>query len=165
MIPDRISSAFQTAAQGLSVQRERINVASQNIANANTTASEGAGNVYKPQSVRTSPPGPANFKQTLAESMSSLKRTRQQHFSTVERRGTDGRSANLGPSYEITQQDSFRYEYDPNHPDANEEGMVRYPDIDMVREMTEMVSANKLYEANLSSIEAEKEIMKRSLQI
>ncbi|SHG15153.1 flagellar basal-body rod protein FlgC [Fodinibius roseus] len=165
MIPDRISSAFQTAAQGLSVQRERINVASQNIANANTTASGGAGNVYKPQSVRTSAPGPANFKQTLAESMSSLKRTRQQHFATVERPSTGGRSANLGPSYEITQQDSFRYEYDPNHPDANEEGMVRYPDIDMVREMTEMVSANKLYEANLSSIEAEKEIMKRSLQI
>ena len=43
--------------------------------------------------------------------------------------------------------------------------MVQYPDIDMVREMTEMVSANRLYEANLSSIEAEKEIIKRALEI
>ena len=165
MIPDRISSAFQTAAQGLAVQRERINVASQNIANANTTASEGAGNVYKPRSVRTSAPGPADFKQTLAESMSSLKRTRHQHFSAIERPEKGQGNFNLGPSYEITQKDSFRYEYDPNHPDANEEGMVRYPDIDMIREMTEMVSASKLYEANLSSIEAEKEIMRRALQI
>lgn len=165
MIPDRISSAFQTAAQGLAVQRERINVASRNIANANTTASEGTGNIYKPQSVRTSAPGPANFKQTLADSISSLKRTRPQHFSTAERPGKGGVNANLGPSYNVIEEDSFRYEYDPNHPDANDKGMVRYPDIDMIREMTEMVSANKLYEANLSSIEAEKEIMKRSLQI
>lgn len=165
MIPDRFSSAFQTAAQGLSVQRERINIASQNIANANTTASEGSGKVYKPQTVRTSGPGPVNFKNVLTDSMSSLKRTREQHFSTVERpKGSQGKTS-LGPTYEIAQEDRFRYEYDPNHPDANEEGMVRYPDIDMVREMTEMVSANKLYEANLSSIEAEKEIMKRSLQI
>lgn len=145
MIPDRISSAFQTAAQGLAVQRERINIASQNIANANTSATEGSGKAYRPQTVRTSGPGPANFKKALTDSMSSLKRTRQQHFSTMERpQGPQGK-ANLGPSYEIAGEDSFRYEYDPGHPDANEEGMVRYPDIDMVREMTEMVSANKLF--------------------
>ena len=71
----------------------------------------------------------------------------------------------LGPAFEVVEQEKFRYEYDPNHPDANENGMVRYPDIDMVKEMAVMVSANRLYEANLSSIEAEKEILKKSLEI
>ncbi len=75
------------------------------------------------------------------------------------------KATGLGPDFQVTEQNKFRYEYDPNHPDADENGMVKYPDIDMVREMTEMVSANRLYEANLSSIEAEKEIIKRSLEI
>lgn len=165
MIPDRISSAFQTAAQGLAVQRERINVASRNIANAHTTASEGSGNTYKPQTVRSSPPRPANFRQALSESMSTLKSTRPQHFSEGHQPRMKRESANMGPSFEVAEENNFRYEYDPSHPDANKDGMVKYPDIDMIREMTEMVSANKLYEANLSSIEAEKEIMKRSMQI
>jgi len=72
---------------------------------------------------------------------------------------------NLGPGLEVVEQDKFRYEYDPNHPDADENGMVRYPDVDLIREMTQMVSANRLYEANLSSIEAEKQIIKRAFEI
>lgn len=71
----------------------------------------------------------------------------------------------LGPDFRVTDEDKFRTEYDPNHPDADENGMVRYPDIDMIREMTRMMSATRLYEANLSAIEAEKEIIKRSLEI
>lgn len=164
MIPDRLSSAFQTAARGLSVQRERINTASRNIANVNTSSAKGAKDGYRPQSVRTSAPGPKDFKRVLSKSLGSLNKTREQHLSPSVRSQT-GKGQVLGPEHEITEQDNFRYEFDPNHPDANEEGMVRYPDIDMVKEMTEIVSANRLYEANLSSIEAEKEIMKRSLQI
>lgn len=165
MVPDRISSAFQTAAQGLSVQRERINVASRNIANINTSSPEGESSIYKPQSVRTFAPSSVSFKRALSESLSSIKRTRQQHLSVKGRPVHQRNSQGLGPSYEVTEENKFRYEYDPNHPDANDKGMVRYPDIDMVREMTELVSANRLYEANLSSIQAEKEIIKRSLQI
>jgi flagellar basal-body rod protein FlgC len=97
--------------------------------------------------------------------MSTLKSTRPQHFSEGHQPRVKRESANMGPSFEVAEENNFRYEYDPNHPDANKDGMVKYPDIDMIREMTEMVSANKLYEANLSSIEAEKEIMKRSMQI
>lgn len=165
MIPDRISSAFQTAAQGLSVQRERINVASRNIANINTSAPKGSGKGYNPQTIRSQGPAPANFKNALVESMSSVKQTRENHLSAPVAQQQFSKGQGLGPSYEVVEENKFRYEYDPNHPDANDEGMVRYPDVDMVREMAELVSANKLYEANLSSIEAEKEIMRRSMQI
>lgn len=165
MIPERLSSAFQTAAKGLAVQRERINVASRNIANVNTTSVEGSGKGYRPQTVRSSAPNPTSFKKVLSNSMGTLKKTREQHLSPQNSIQNGGSGQSLGPNYQIEQKDSYRYEYEPNHPDANEDGMVRYPDIDMVKEMTNIVSANRLYEANLSSIEAEKEIMRRSLQI
>lgn len=165
MIADRFSSAFQTAAKGLAVQRERINVASRNIANVNTTSVEGRGKGYRPQSVRVSVPQSQDFERVLSKSMGLLNRTREQHMSPEIPSRQNTASQSLGPDFEIAEQDNFRYEYEPNHPDANEEGMVRYPDIDMVKEMTNIVSANRLYEANLSSIEAEKEIMRRAMKI
>lgn len=165
MIPDRLSSAFQTAAKGLAVQRERINVASRNIANVNTSSVEGSGKGYRPQSVRSSSPQPTKFKQVLSKSVGSLNKTREQHLSPKRPGEINSGNESLGPNYTIAEHDNYRYEYEPNHPDANEEGMVRYPDIDMVEEMTRIVSANRMYEANLSSIEAEKEIMRRALKI
>jgi len=167
MIPDRIPSVFQTAAQGLSLQRQRINVASRNIANINTSSPKGSTNIYRPQSVKTTAPRPNNFKDALSESMLKMKRTRPEHLSESTMDSGQGNQGlqGLGPEYQTVGKDNFRYEYDPNNPDANKNGMVRYPDIDMVHEMTTLVSANRLYEANLSSIEAEKEIMKQSFQI
>ena len=166
MIPDRLSTAFQTAAKGLAVQRERINVASRNIANVNTSSVEGSGKGYRPQSVQSSAPQPTDFKQVLSQSMGSLNKTREQHMSPrMPDNSRPSGNQSLGPNHSIAEEDSYRYEYEPNHPHANEEGMVRYPDIDMVEEMTRMVSANQMYEANLSSIEAEKQIMKQAMKI
>lgn len=167
MLPDRFSSTFKTAAQGLAVQRERLAVASRNIANANTSAPVGSANVYRPQSVKTLAPDPNNFRKLLEDSVSSLRRTDPRHLSGTAEQASFGPEGpqNMGPDFEVAESDNFRYEYDPSHPDADENGMVRYPDIDLVKEMTQMVSANRLYEANLSAIEAEKEIIKKSLQI
>lgn len=167
MLPDRIFSTFQTASQGMAVQREKIAAASRNIANANTSSPVGSKNVYRPQSVKTLAPNSESFKKVLTDSLSTLKQTHPKH---LEGRAApvslqEGSQQGMGPSFEIAESNRFRYEYDPNHPDANKEGMVRYPDINMVKEMTELVSANRLYEANLSSIAAEKEIIKRSMQI
>jgi flagellar basal-body rod protein FlgC len=163
MLPDRIFSTFQTAAKGLDVQREKIAVASRNIANANTSAPENSSSVYKPQSVQVRGPELSDFRKVLLESVSSLDGSRSANQSRNAAHELSGRD--LGPQFEITETDKFRYEYDPNHPDADENGMVRYPDIDMIREMTQLISANRLYEANLSTIEAEKEIIRRSLDI
>jgi flagellar basal-body rod protein FlgC len=164
MIPDRLSSTFKTASQGLALQRERIAVASQNIANARTSASPDSKNVYRPREVITQSPNTQQFFDILAGAQSSLKVTNNQHMSSAD--GLVGqKNTGLGPSFEVAEQEKFRYEYDPNHPHADENGMVKYPDIDMVKEMAVMVSANRLYEANLSSIEAEKELLKKSLEI
>lgn len=159
MLPDRIFSTFQTASKGLAVQREKIAVASRNIANASTSAPEGSDKIYRPQTVKSSGPALSDFKKVLLNSVSSANQQRSADPSQTE--GERG----LGPEFEIVEAEKFRFEYDPNHPDADENGMVRYPDIDLIREMTQLISANRLYEANLSSIEAEKEIIRRSLDI
>tara|TARA_Y100001935_G_scaffold217449_1_gene189737 strand:+ start:193360 stop:193860 length:501 start_codon:yes stop_codon:yes gene_type:complete len=166
MIADRISSTFQTAAQGLAVQRERINIASQNIANARTSSPVGSTNVYRPKTVQTIGPEQSDFMSVLKESVSGLKTTNSKHLgSNADLLNQDKGPVGLGPDYVVAEEERFRYEYDPNHPDADENGMVRYPDVDMVQEMAELVSANRLYEANLSSIQAEKEMIKRSMEI
>jgi flagellar basal-body rod protein FlgC len=164
MLPDRLSATFQTASSALALQRERIAVASRNIANARTSSPKGSKNVYRPQEVITIAPDTQKFFDVLEGSVEGLKRTNLQHISSVD--GLVGqKKGNLAPDYQVIEREQWRYEYDPNHPDADKNGMVRYPDIDMVKEMAEMVSANRLYEANLSTIEAEKELLKKSLEI
>lgn len=169
MLPDRMFTTFKTAAQGLAMQREKISVASRNIANSGTSAPKGSHDVYRPQSITSSPAGRENFKNVLLDSISTLNRTHPRHLSNDSPRGGSSLqnqgNGGLGPEFEVVETDKFRYEYDPNHPDADENGMVRYPDVDLIREMTQLVSANRLYEANLSTIEAEKEIIRRSLEI
>lgn len=166
MLPDRIFSTFQTAGRGLAVQREKIAAASRNIANAGVSAPKGSEDMYRPQTVQTKAVHQDNFKNLLMNSMSSLTKTNDKHFSQPSpMQSTVNSGGGIGPDFEVTEQDNFRFEFDPNHPDADENGMVRYPDVDLVREMTQLVSANRLYEANLSAVEAEKQIIKRSLDI
>lgn len=159
MLPDRIFSAFQTSAQGLAVQREKMAAASRNIANAGTSAPSGSDQIYRPQTVETRGPSRDKFANILLESVNGM--NRNDAGSITGNRKEQG----LGPQFSVVESDQFRMEYDPNHPDADENGMVRYPDIDLIREMTQMVTATRLYEANLSAIEAEKEIIKRSMDI
>ena len=59
----------------------------------------------------------------------------------------------------------LRTEYDPMHPHADENGYVQYPDINVVDEMARMMSANRIYEANLTAVQAAKEMIKRTLEI
>ena len=167
MLPDRVFSTFQTAGKGLAVQREKMATASRNIANAGVSAPKGSNQIYRPQTVQSQAANPDKFKDLLVNSMSSLNQTNSKHFSQPPAAGSTAGGGNpgIGPDFEVVEQDKFRFEYDPNHPDADENGMVRYPDVDLVREMTQLVSANRLYEANLSAVEAEKQIIKRSLDI
>ena len=166
MLPDRVFSTFQTAGRGLAVQREKIAAASRNIANAGVSAPKGSDEMYRPQTVQTKAVHQDKFRNLLLDSMSSLSTSNEKHFSAPSpMRSTAHNSGGIGPEFEVTEQESYRYEFDPEHPDADENGMVRYPDVDLVREMTQLVSANRLYEANMSAVEAEKQIIKRSFEI
>lgn len=165
MGPGRISSMFQTAASGLDAQKKRLEVAAQNIANSRASAKPGSNGAYKVKSVVSQAPSTDNFANALDTQMNPLRTTDSSHFSFVQSFNDSSQQNSLGPETTVVESEKFRFEYDPNHPDADENGMVKYPDVDMVKEMASMVSANRLYEANLSVIEAAKQMMKRSMEI
>ena len=148
------NSLFQTAASGLEVQKKRLEAAAQNIANSRVSSTPGSIG-YQIKSVSSKGPEDTDFLNVFQNQLEGPE-------SIID--GSDSAN-NLGPTSEIVETAKYRYEYDPSHPDADENGMVQYPDVDMVREMASMVSANRLYEANLSVIEAPKQIMKRSMEI
>lgn len=165
MVTDRFFSVFKTAGRGLAAQRKQISIASENIANANTTQRLDGSGPYRPKMLQASVGPDQRFRSALKNSLLQMNTTDPTHLAEP---GTERMSRgipDLGPQTEVVEQQKYRFEYDPDHPDANSEGMVKYPDVDMVEEMTRMVSANRLYEANLSVIEAEKTNIKNAFKI
>lgn len=163
---DRFFSVFKTSGQGMAAMRKQLQVSAENIANAYTTKVEGTDAAYNPKSMVTNQSDGAKFRIAMQKSQLELRNTRSEHLdkgSAISLGG--GVMDSMAPDVEITSEASYRYEYDPRHPDADENGMVQYPDLDMVEEMTNMITANRLFEANMSVVEAEKQIIKRSLEI
>ena len=66
---------------------------------------------------------------------------------------------------EVKEVDEFKRIYDPSHPDADEEGIVTFPDINVVTEMLELISASRAYEANITVMNATKNLAQRSLEV
>jgi flagellar basal-body rod protein FlgC len=163
---DRFFSVFKTAGEGMSAQRRQLQMTAENIANANTSRVEETGDAYRPKVMTYKQTEQQNYRISSLKTSLALKHTRTEHI--------DGRKVNMGrgenmdsmsPDQEITEQEKFRYEYDPTHPDSDANGMVKYPDLDLVAEMTSMITANRLFEANLSVVEAEKQNIKRAFEI
>ena len=162
---NRIFSVFRTAARGLEAQRVAMGVASENIANA-TTSRTADGDPYAiKRAVQEGPGGSAprrhQFVRELEMALTSGDARHLSGASGLQRRGPE----DLGPLTEVYEEAHERLEYDPTHPHADAEGYVHYPDVNVVEEMARMVSANRIYEANLSTIQAAKEMIKRTLEI
>ena len=64
-----------------------------------------------------------------------------------------------------TDMSEFKYDYNPTHPDADENGYVRYPNVEVVQEMTDMMSAFRAYEANITAINTFKDMALKTLEI
>lgn len=149
----------------MDLQRKQLAISAENIANAHTTKVDGQEGAYKPKSLVTGLSDEQKFKLNLSNAQMSLRETRSGHIDGQFGFTQSDVLQEMGPQEEIIEQAKYRYEFDPAHPDADENGMVQYPDLDLVEEMTQMVSANRMYEANLSVIEAEKQVIKRAFEI
>jgi flagellar basal-body rod protein FlgC len=134
----QIFSALDISASGLYAERTRMNVIANNLANANST--------------RTPEGGP--FRRQL-----------------VVLRGTEAndpnRMENLGVAVAgvVDDPSPFPLVYNPGHPDANPDGYVAMPNVNVVEEMVDMTTAVRAYEANITAIDAGKNIIRRSLDI
>lgn len=143
---------LKIGASALNAQRLRLDVISNNIANAETTRTED-GEPYQRRDVIFSP----------QEEKSFLPQFLKARYS-----GDNGLTSNQGgvkAAEIITDDRPGPVVYDPKHPDADEEGYVTYPNVNMVVEMTNMLSATRSYEANLTVIDAAKRMALKALEI
>lgn len=141
-------SSFDINASGLTAQRYRMDVISENVANANTTRTSD-GTPYRRKTV------------VFAE------RDSQTPFSKVLSQATDHYSGNgvkVVGTYEDYSTDLVKA-YDPAHPDADEDGYVLYPNVNIITEMTNLIDASRSYEANATAFEASKSIALKGLEM
>lgn len=148
-----IFSSLRISASGLAAQRLRMDLISNNVANAETTRTA-EGGAFRRQQVLFSP----------------RVNGRVPFFSLL--RGDAARGTVPGLEVEGIQPVAIfddaapmRMVFDPSHPDANPDGYVEYPNVNVVTEMTDMLSATRSYEANVTVFNAAKQMAQRSLEI
>ncbi|MGA6926526.1 MAG: flagellar basal body rod protein FlgC [Desulfosarcina sp.] len=137
--------SLSISSTGLSAQRLRMNLISSNMANVNTTRTE-TGEPYRRKDVIFEALPAGGFQETLQERLGA----------------PDGgvRAARI-----IEDRKPFVEKYDPGHPDADENGNVRLPNVNIVEEMVNMISASRSFEANAKAIGATKEMASIALEI
>ena len=165
MLINRYFSVFRTAARGLEAQRIAMGTASENIANASTTRTADGTPYALKRAVHEAPAeNQTRFRTMLNDMQSRMATTDPRHMSDASLR-PPLEDVELGPVTEVQEEARLRFEYDPTHPHADAAGYVAYPDVNVVEEMARMISANRVYEANLSAVQAAKEMIKQTLQI
>ncbi|BDV02105.1 flagellar basal-body rod protein FlgC [Thermodesulfomicrobium sp. WS] len=135
--------AIDIASSGLTAQRTQLDVTAMNLANAKTTRTMEGGPYRRKEPIFAEAP--------MSPFASLLDRERNLSGVRVEEVRTQDRP--------------FRRVYEPGHPDADEEGYVNYPDINVMEEMTAMLSAMRAYEANVSTITTAKNMFAKALEI
>ena len=165
MLENRHFSVFRTAARGLEAQRIAMATATENIANAQTTrTADGTPYAIKRAVHEAADDRYDSFASILNEMRTEVNKTDPRHLDGSTFRNDLG-EIELGPETEVQEELRVRLEYDPTHPHADENGYVTYPDVNVVDEMARMISANRVYEANLSAVQSAKEMIKRTLEI
>lgn len=137
--------SLKTSATGLSAQRLRMNLISSNLANVNTTRTK-EGRAYRRKEAVFAAAQPMDFGGTLDRRMAE---------GTGGVQVVDIREDNRPPILK----------YDPHHPDADAKGFVCLPNINVVEEMVNMISATRSYEANVTAVRATKEMASQALEI
>lgn len=124
-------SPLEVLARSLSVQRLRVNVIASNIANAETTRTPEGGPYKRRDIVQVA----SEYKPDFASALDRMTLASPKVQAVVE------------------DQSAARMVYQPGHPDANQEGYVAYPNINVVTSMTDLMTASRLYQANVVAVE------------
>jgi flagellar basal-body rod protein FlgC len=140
---------FAISGAGMAAQRERMSVITGNLANAETTRTPEGGPYRRRDIVFQAVPTNGEFDEVLSESFFEG----AEKLLSVEVAGI--RQSSRPP----------RQIFDPNHPDADAEGYVSLPDINMIEEMVDLMSAVRSYEANLTAYNTTKGLVRRILEI
>lgn len=146
----KLTNGFDISSSALTAQRLRMDVISSNIANADTTRTKMVNGKWVPYSrkiVSIEPKLSAPFSQVLQSAM------------------RDGTGEGVKVT-KITEDNApFKQVYNPTHPDADENGFVMMPNVDILKEMVDMISATRSYEANVTALNASKAFITKALEI
>lgn len=142
----RLFSSIETSASGLTAERLRLDLIASNIANAESTRTF-AGGPYK-RKVAMFSPGGARY--AFRDIFSSRFTGSSEGVRVV------GIQEDRAP---------FKRVYMPGHPEADKDGYVTYPNVDITTEMVDMMAATRAYEANVTAIEAAKTMARRALEL
>lgn len=159
-------SIIEIGASGLSAQRKKLNAIAQNIANVETTRTP-EGTPYKRHNVVfAEDPKKVSFIDTFKETVRALSRTHAKHLPNTPRSNSKaGKIQFVSAAEQVVEPVAFKMVYDPTHPDADENGYVEMPDIDVITEMVEMMAASRAYEANVTVVRSAKEMAMDALNI
>ena len=137
----RLFNSFAISASGLTAERLRMDLISSNIANINTT--------------RTAEGGP--YKRKVAVFAEKLEQEIKKNSKAT------GKGVEVVGIYEDQSPDKLVY--DPTHPDADEQGYVHMPNVNVVTEMVDLITASRSYEANITALNAAKAMALKALEI
>lgn len=143
--------ALNISASGMTAQRLRMDVIAQNIANVSTTRGEN-GEPYRRQTLLFAEKGLNSFQSALA--MASSNRATQLNGNGVKVTAIVEDHVN-----------AMKRVYDPSHPDCDVDGYVTYPNVDTVTEMTNLISATRSFEANITAFNATKNMLLKGLEV
>ena len=141
-------NSLDISGSGMTAQQMRMDILAQNIANADTTRTEAGGPYRRRMVVFQEDPGATAGK-----------------FSTYLQRARGNQNPGVKVTEIVEDQTDLRPVYDPTHPDANEEGYVLYPNVDKVKEMADLLSASRAFQANVTVVNALKSTASTALQI
>lgn len=153
-------TSFNISASGMTAQQLRTDVISQNIANVNTTrTANGTPYVRKAVTFTEKTLTPSTAVSGVSSSGSS--------FASVLKNVNGG---SLGDGVKVTsvyedKTTDMNMVYEPDHPDADENGYVTYPNVNVVQEMTDLIDASRSYEANVSAFNSSKSMASKGLTI
>jgi len=151
-----LTNIFQIASQGMSAQRERLEVATANLANSNTTRTAEGGAYRRRDVVLESATAVGDGTATsFASSFGSL---------LDEARGGNNAQGVRATTVVSTETDGIKH-YEPGHPDADAEGYVTMPNVDPLEETVNMLSAARAFEANATAFNTAKEMARASLRL
>ncbi len=142
--------SFDISASGMSAQRMRMDIAAENIANVDTTRTQ-AGGPYLRKDVVLESYGDGSFESALRKAAGTAASPSTKSGVRVAEIVTDDRET--------------KRVYNPNHPDADEAGYVELPNVEVLKEITDTMSATRSYEANVTALNAMKMMMQHALEI
>ncbi len=148
-------SSLNISGSGLTAQKLRMDVISQNIANSQTTRTAAGGPYKRKVVVLQSTQEKGNFESAFNKAVSIA----------GEEKPTQVRTTGVKVEKIIEDQTKFVPVYNPNHPDANEEGYVMMPNVNTTQEMVDMLGASRAYEANVTAFNATKVMLQKALEI